>query len=259
MKKYGIFFIHGLKKTLAEPGLLIGISMFYSLIVWVCSQIWFAIDVQTQGAVSMKEMVWYVAATEWVLLSIPQIWRDIQTDVRSGNVALYLMRPLSYYGTSLMQALGATFVRLIALGAAGALIGCLITHDWPLGFVDSIIAFCMAFLGCLLIILMHLGTGLLTFWLQEVRPLTWFLGKMLFLFGGLLLPIKLYPSWMQTIARWTPFPLILNDVGQWVSQDTKSLPSFTYIFGVMLWLGIIGLISAVIWKQTQRTLSINGG
>lgn len=33
--------------------------------------------------------------------------------------------------------------------------------------------------------------------------------KMLFLFGGLLLPLEIYPDWMQTIAWATPFPAIL--------------------------------------------------
>jgi ABC-2 type transport system permease protein len=52
----------------------------------------------------------------------------------------------------------------------------------------------------------YLGIGLLAFWLHDVAPVYWVWQKLMFVLGGLLLPLELYPAFIQRVAAFTPFP-----------------------------------------------------
>ncbi len=55
----------------------------------------------------------------------------------------------------------------------------------------------------------YLGIGLLAFWLQDVAPVYWVWQKLMFVLGGLMLPLELYPVFIQRAAAFTPFPTLL--------------------------------------------------
>src|SRR5690606_28143919 len=60
-------------------------------------------------------------------------------------------------------------------------------------------------------LLFRIAIGFFAFWLLQVEPVHWVWEKLLFTLGGLMLPLAVYPSWLQNIARFTPFPAILGD------------------------------------------------
>ena len=45
---------------------------------------------------------------------------------------------------------------------------------------------------------------LLAFWLQDVAPVYWVWQKLMFVLGGLMLPLELYPAFIQRAAAFTP-------------------------------------------------------
>ena len=65
--------------------------------------------VAAQGAVSgasRRELVWYLAITEWIVLSLPLVHLTIEQDVKTGDIAYRLPRPISYLGFRLAESAG---------------------------------------------------------------------------------------------------------------------------------------------------------
>jgi ABC-2 type transport system permease protein len=71
---------------------------------------------------------------------------------------------------------------------------------------------------------LHVGIGPLAFWLDDVSPVFWVWQNMLFVFGGLMLPIGIYPEVMQRIAALTPFPVILAGPASFVLDGGATAP-----------------------------------
>jgi ABC-type uncharacterized transport system permease subunit len=71
---------------------------------------------------------------------------------------------------------------------------------------------------------LYLGIGLLAFWLQDVSPVYWVWQKLMFVLGGLMLPLDLYPSVVQRAAEFTPFPVLLAGPASFVVGTGRVTP-----------------------------------
>jgi len=68
-------------------------------------------------------------------------------------------------------------------------------------------------LAALLILLWHLQIGFAAAWLGASAPAFWVWQKCLFVFGGLIMPLTIYPASLGTIARASPFAAMLYAPG----------------------------------------------
>ena len=86
--KYLAFAALGFRQARAEPGELLGRAVFFVMILAVFSAVWRAVA-ESGGAVlrSPREMLWYLALTEWVVMSAPQLHFQMEEDVRRGDGA----------------------------------------------------------------------------------------------------------------------------------------------------------------------------
>ena len=115
------------RQRLDDRAVLVGRTLFYAVILLIYSRLWRAV-LGAQGSAALGDSalgqasggyVWYLAVTEWIVLAQPGIHLDIEADVRSGDVAYQLSRPLSYVGAKLSAALGELGLRQLVLGAGG--------------------------------------------------------------------------------------------------------------------------------------------
>ena len=86
--------------------------VFFAVILGVFSSLWRA-DARGGHAVvgDPRTLVWYLASTEWILLSAPLIHVDIQEAIRRGDVVYQLGRPVSYVGAAFAEGLGLLAIR----------------------------------------------------------------------------------------------------------------------------------------------------
>src|SRR5207237_1814016 len=75
-------------------------TVFLAIILYVFLQLWTAtyssLGSQTVSGFSVSQMVWYLLLTEAIVLSRPRLTRDVDQDVRTGDVAYQLIRPYDY-------------------------------------------------------------------------------------------------------------------------------------------------------------------
>ena len=74
------------------------------------------------GGLTLPEMLWYLMIAESIIMSGPQVTRAVDEDVRTGALAVYLVRPISYPLYRLSVTSGERLVRFCIIAATGAVI-----------------------------------------------------------------------------------------------------------------------------------------
>ena len=177
--KYAAIIGIAARHALAARGGLLGRLLFYWALMTIFSQLWVAV-----GPGDAAGYVWYLAITELVALGVPQVYIGIEQDVRRGDIAYRIGRPISYVASKLAEGAGEFAIRFAALatfGMAGTwlLCGQLPAEPWSLAFAVP-----LAFLAGLLMLVLQALIGLSAFWLQDAAPVYWIVQKLLFISAG---------------------------------------------------------------------------
>ena len=256
MRKYWQFFYIEFLHGFYYRAVILGRVSFYGLLLFIFSRLWL-VTAKYNSLFTAKEMIWYLALTELIVLSLPLVHVEIEEDVRSGNLAYFLLRPASYLWSRYFRALGAAFSRLLVMAVAGfayawCLVGLLPNSSSLLWFLP------LGLLAMMVGTLFQLIIGLFAFWLQDSSPLYWVWQKLLFILGGLILPLSIYPVWLQKVSQFTVFPYLLHFPAT-ISLRPNPHDIVVCVLALLLW-GLLGIfIGNFIFRRACQDLVINGG
>lgn len=259
MEKYLAIFNLSFVHTLKNYKALVGLSIFLMTCLIIFAHLWKIAAAKT-GITSFnpEQLLWYIAFNEWVLVSLPDTQEDMQQDLRSGRLAYLLPRPISYLGATFAEAAGTLSVNLLVLGLVTFSFTWLQVGSLPFHPSGLLVTIIFGFVAGLIGIIFQMLIGLSAFWLTEVSPFYWIWEKLLFMLGGLMLPLTVYPQWMQTVAQFTPFPAILGERSA-LALDFNIHNVLTLTCSLLGW-GAIGLFSLfMVYRKGLRILNIEGG
>jgi len=259
--KYVAIALVSARRALAERGSLLGRVAFLGVILFVFSRIWetlLARGAVTFAAVGKAELVWYLAVTEWCVLSIPPIYLAIEADVRSGDIACRLVRPVSYLGAQIAEAFGETGLRLLVLGPSAVAIAFVLAGGWPTDPRGLYLALPLGVLASVLAVLSTAAIGLSAFWIVDTSPIYWIWQKLAFLLGGLLLPLELYPGWLRTIARLSPFPAMVWGPGR-MAFGFAPTAALEILLELAFWISLVAAGLAWLSRRARLRLTVSGG
>jgi ABC-2 type transport system permease protein len=238
---------------------VVGRAAFYALFLVIFSRLW-KVALASDGAWDHGpvEMLWYLAVTEWVVLSTPLVHDEVQEDVRTGDIAYLLPRPMSYVGARVAEGVGLLLVRMATLAVPGFLLAWGLSGGLPSEPRGLLLAVPLGVLAGCACVVFQTAIGVAAFWIQDAAPVYWIWQKLMFLFGGLILPLDVYPEWMRTVAACTPFhALIYGPARSALGFDpAQAAVTAAWIVGwgaVAWWL----LVSA--FRRGLRVLDVNGG
>lgn len=255
--KYGAFARVGFAEARAESGELCARVAFLVVILGVFSALWRAVGAGGSGAGDRATMVWYLAMTEYILMSAPNLHFDIEVEVRRGDIAYQIARPVSYLGAQVARGLGALAFRapvlLLTACLTGMVFGGSPAHPATIAGIVAV-----GFVASLGMSVWYVSIGLLAFWLGDVAPVYWIWQKFTFVLGGLLLPLSFYPDLVIRIAMVTPFPALLTGPASFVlARPLFGVPT---LIGLMVFWSIVACAVAVLlFRHATRTLQVNGG
>jgi ABC-2 type transport system permease protein len=206
----------------------------------------------------LPQMLWYLVVTEAISLSFGSAGADIDQDVRTGSLAVQLIRPISYPLYRLGVSLGERSVRFSLNLIVGVIIALLFVGpiSFTLGglllFLLALpLAFVLDFLGYLLI-------GLAAFWLEDTSGLRLIYSRLVMILGGMLIPLELFPEQLQPILRALPFASILyGPARMFVQPDPAFLLDLFLRQGIAVL--IFGGLIAVIYRSAVKRINANGG
>jgi ABC-2 type transport system permease protein len=256
--KYAAFVRVAAVKALREPGELYGRVVFFAVILGVFASLWQAVaEAGLPLASDPRTLVWYLAATEWILLSAPPVHLDLQESIRRGDVACQLGRPVSFAGAAFAEGLGLLAVRAPVLGVTAFACPWWFT-SWTPPFPVFLRVVPLGLVAAAVITGLCEAIGLLAFWLQDVSPVYWVWQKLLFVLGGLMLPLQVYPEFIRRAAAFTPFPSVLGGPASFVLQDAGA-DTAALAWNLALWGSLTALSVWWLFRRAVRALTINGG
>jgi len=262
LRKYTWIAWTSARSSWAYFGDAIGRVIFFSIILYIFLRLWTTTFTQTGathlGGLSITQMLWYLTITEAIMLSGPKVSTLIDEDVRTGTIAVQLLRPMSYAYYRLAMTLGERTIRFLVNLVTGCAIAFLLVGQLPMvGFgmltlcATLPLAFILDFLGLFLV-------GLSAFWLEDTSGLLLLYSRGVLIAGGTLIPLDLYPSAVRPILSWLPFANITAGPAHvFVSPLPQDLAMILcrQITGTL----VLGAIAFVIYKQALRRVFVNGG
>lgn len=256
--------------TLMRVGFASAIAYRGEFMVWVLATtmplvmlalFWAVAEDAPVGRFGQMEFAAYYLAT-WIVRQVTSSWVvwDMNMEIRQGTLGMRLLRPihpfLSYAADNLaalpfryLVSLPVVILAMVWVGPAGfsgdpalwALVPVAIAGAWIINFSA------MCIIGTL---------GL--YWESSIAVFDLWLG-MFFIFAGYLIPIELFPPWLEPWVRWLPFrfiqsfptELMLGLVGR--GEALRAL--------AVQWLYAVVLLacSLALWKRGLRRFAAYGG
>jgi viologen exporter family transport system permease protein len=255
---YGVAFTRGVLRALSRPGDLAVRVGFYLIILIVTSALWRAALDANHGELAGYDRValfWYVAAAQAAQLGPrPRTIEEVGDEIGAGTVAVQMLRPVSVVGLRIASELGEAMLRVVVAFVIAAA-GMLVTVGAPHSTAGALLSLPAALLGCTLSVTAQHACGGIAFWLLDARA-TWFLwSKLVFLLGGLLIPLELLPDGIGNVAKVLPWASMTWVPGRLASGDLDPL-----LIGLQLaWLLIAVVRAAGVFALGERRLQVVGG
>lgn len=255
-------FALGWRQTLAAWPVLMGRCLFYVLIMLVLSALWDKVAAERLPGTLASSLpaggfALYVGVTEWITLSVVAVHLRFEDDIRTGALEPHLTRPKSFLVQRIFEAFGGMSVRLVFLGVTGVALMHAAGRQGPeLGGWAAIAV--LGFFGAAIGVLLYALVGLCAFWMRRVLPALLVTQKLMFLAGGLFAPITLYPDWLYRLCEPTPFAAHIFYAG--LMTFAPSVEAFTRGLALQaLWLAVLGLCCALVWRSGLRRVLREGG
>lgn len=249
------------KERLSYRADVLAMAGFLVVLVLIFSRLWIAVGEGGGGVGRYRtsSLVLYLVIAELVILAPANAHQRVAAEVKSGDLAVHLLRPVGYVWWELAREAGTAAVRLVALAATGAPAALLlggVTDIHPLGLAVGLGV--LVPLAILVEISARLSVGLLSLWLEDATPLYWIWQKAAFVLGGLMLPIDLYPQWLQRIIAWLPFQALLYGPARTVVAYDPAFARHA-LGSLLVWAAVMLVVLHTIYAASRRRLQVNGG
>jgi ABC-2 type transport system permease protein len=238
-------------------------TSFLFLILFIFTQLWKATgrsqNVPALTGFSTAQLIWYLAFAEAIMTSGP--WaRDIEVDreVRSGDLAYRLARPIPYPLFHLGAQIGERLLRFgLSLGT-GCILALLLAGPVPLAPASIAAALCAALLAFLMDWIWTFAISLLSFWVEDTFGLHLLYRRCLMLLGGMFMPLQAYPEGLARVCAKLPFAYMVGAPARlFVQPDPAGFPRLA---AVLLSLSAVGMLAVLLlYHLGLRRVSAQGG
>lgn len=259
-RKYATIFGIASRDQLVYLPSFLARNLFFVVVMFVFYSLWRAIygGNAAIAGFTLVQMLWYLTFTEAIELSQTRIFLPISEEVKDGTIAYSLSRPYSYVLFWITRGMGENLVKVVPLLIEGFVLALIMVGPLP-GYARALpIGLVTIVLGILIGTILQAIIGLLAFWFEEVMPFWWIIQKLVFVIGGMFIPIDFYPEWLQGIARYTPFAF----AAYWpatVFVDFSPERVITTLIGQVAYVAFFGVIAAGLFRAAVRKLHVQGG
>lgn len=244
-------------RVLADRGGLVVAAGFYLIVSTVLAALWRA-AAGTHGSVtgySGRALTWYVFTSEAAICAINiRLIEQVGEEIATGVLAVELLRPLPVVAVRLAVEVGRSLGRLAVLLAFGSVAAWLTVGAPPSAAAAALAVPALALAVVLNLCLQH-AVAATSFWLGDGRA-TWFLyQKLVFILGGMLLPLEVLPGPLHALASGLPFMAMAYVPARLAAG---------YVDPVLLlvqagWLVAMAALAVLVFGAGQRRLEVAGG
>jgi ABC-2 type transport system permease protein len=238
----------------------------YLFFVGVYYFIWQAVytghpaDYQINGF-TLNQMLTYIVIG-WIARSsyFSNIDDDIDDLVRSGQISLYLVRPVSFQLVMIAQAIGQSLFRILFFSVPIAVVTLMFFSVNITTSASSLALFAISSLmGFMVMTCFNFLVGLLAFYLKSIDGILRAKYNLINFASGLLLPFSFFPDWLETFFNLLPFKAIaFTPLSFYIGKipDDQILPT---LLEQALWLIVLYVLGTIVWKHAAARLTLQGG
>lgn len=232
-------------------------NAFFLLFRIAVFQAFFA-GIDVIAGLTLEQTLTYTVLVQSLIMVVPQ-WGDIgiSEDIRSGQIAMDLLRPINYYWMVIAREFGRCVYYVPASAIPILLLGTLFGY---LSVLPSIENFCMGMfsviIGMWLVFSVHFLVELSAFWLESSRGPKRFVVTGIYFLSGSALPIAFFPEWAKLLNSWLPFQYTLNTPVVIFIGGAKPLA----MLGVQLtWALVMSLVCMILLRYGKKKVALHGG
>ncbi|KAF3885959.1 MULTISPECIES: ABC transporter permease [Nostocales] len=262
LNKYIWIGLTAARSNLAYIGEVASRGLFLFVILYIFLQLWRVTYTETNaeqlGGLTLSQMIWYLGITESIVLSNPPIAQEVDHDVRTGALAIQLIRPVSYPLYRLWTTLGERIVRFSLNMAVTVGLVLLFVGFIPISLTGLFLFLLALPLAFVLDFLGTFSVGLAAFWLENTSGLMLIYSRIMMILGGMLLPLDLLPEQWQPLLKALPFASILYGPARlFVNPDLTFASELLLKQGIAI--GVLGLLVTCVYRTAVKRIHANGG
>jgi len=218
---------------------------------------------------SFEQVLVYVWLGQALLALLPwNVDQELAEQIRSGGVAYELLRPLDLYGywfartlafraaPASLRMLPMLFVTLLVLPLVGL-------DDWALPLPpdwQSAVCFCLAVAGMLALstaftMIMHIAL----MWTISGEGFNRLMPGIVPVFAGLIIPLPLFPDWLQPFLYWQPFRGMADVPFRIYSGHIPVADVPLELLNQWLWFLVLVVFGYWLLNRARRQLVVQGG
>lgn len=208
---------------------------------------------------TFKEIIWYLIINQLVFSNNMDLFKQIENDIKSGNIAYLLNKPYSYPIYMVFNSLGRILLRFGIILVLGLLIGVIFIGTLSsFTLINLVPIIIMMLLGIILNITIYILISMTSFWLEENKPFIWIYRQFVFSFGGFMIPLTMFPEKLYKLMQFMPWTYV-------AFHPSNSIVHFSYqnffetVIGQLAYIALFSLLISIVFKKGADALNVNGG
>lgn len=216
---------------------------------------------ETIAGLTMQQTLTYIILARMIAPLVQWGYtQDFGYWIREGTISSELLRPVDFQERIFIGHLTRTFValaqQLLVTGSFAVLVFDIRLPTDPLIWLSFLISL---LLGCSILFCFDWIFGCMAFYSTEVWGLQVVRGSVLVLFSGVLLPLTMLPSALQTLAKWMPFAQSVSIPVSLLSGITPLNQLGSIWLQQLAWLAVMLILSRLMFQFSVRKITVQGG
>lgn len=213
---------------------------------------------------TLEDMLIYLLSQKFVFsITYNNPLGIVHDDVRSGRIAMSLIKPISYrtslffinLGESLVGSLVFALPYIVVIFILKFVAGYALTFS----FIQILFFFISILLAILITFLANMIYANIIFYTTAAFGV-WQLNQVITrIFSGELIPLVFFPPWLLMVAKFLPF-MHVQYVPIQIFMNRLTVPEMiNALLTQGMWIGILLVISELIWRQSIKKVAVLGG
>ena len=243
------------------------VGMFRSvviLLVQLC--VWQALLGKTgqvasnNGIITLREMTTYVLMSTLISTLIARdVIEDMSDRISNGQISMDLTKPMNFQTYTFCNMIGqnlfSLLFQLLPILAIGLIF---IGINFP--SLPNFLLFCLTLINAIIIMfLITYSMGLMAFWYTRSWQVNYVFLTFVRLFSGMIIPLWFFPQILVNIGNFLPFRLMYY-VPISIFLDKITFVDCLYLLlQQLIWIGVLYLVTRLVWRTAIKKLVIQGG
>ena len=235
-------------------------QLFWGVVFVMIFQAFYA-ESHVKEPLSLGQTTTFIWLGQSLLLLLPwKIDKEVGAQIRNGNIAYELVRPIHLYGLwyfrSLALVLAPTLIRALPIFVLGGLFFGLqapVSQGALFAFIGSVIL--ASFLSSAITTLVVISL----FWTLSGEGIERLLPHCVTLLAGMVVPLPLFPSWLQPFLSLQPFRGILDIPCRLYTGVIPVSQTLIYLGFQIAWTLIFIMLGRWLLQKATRQFVIQGG